>query len=81
MYKTTWLVTDESDEGVFKTELSLYHFGKNPKFPSWYMEENHAYGIEMIWNFKLIVRPSIFFKCLICWYNIKCGTEKEKNEA
>jgi hypothetical protein len=40
MYKTTWMIADESDEGVFQTELTLYHFGKNPKFPSWYMEEN-----------------------------------------
>ena len=64
MYKTTWLITDESDAGITKTELTLYHFGKAPKFPNWYMEEYHAYSIEMIWNFHLIVRPSIFFKCL-----------------
>ena len=71
MYKTVWIITDESDEGTFKTELTLYHFGKNPKFPSQYMEENHFYKIEMIWNFHLIVRPSIFFKCLTNAYIIK----------
>ena len=71
MYKTTWMIKDESDEGVFQTELTLYHFGKNPKFPSWYMEENHTYEIEMIWNFHLIVRPSIFFKCFTRTYIIK----------
>ena len=41
MYKTTWMITDKSDAGVINTELTLYHFGKDPKFPSWYMEENH----------------------------------------
>lgn len=71
MYKTTWMIGDESDAGVYQTELTLYHFGKKPKFPGWYMEENHSYVIEMIWNFKLILRPSIFFKCLTHQYTIK----------
>lgn len=71
MYRTTWIITDESDEGTFDIELTLYHFGKSPKFPSWYMQENHAYKIEMIWTFGLIVRPSIFFKCLTHHYVIK----------
>ena len=71
MYKTTWMIKDESDAGTFKIELTLYHFGKNPKFPSWYMEENHSYEIEMIWNFHLIARPAIFFKCLTHQYIIK----------
>lgn len=71
MYKTIWFIDDESDNGKAHAELTLYHFGKNPKFPSWYMEENHAYMIEMIWNFKLIVRPSIFFKCLTHQYIVK----------
>ena len=71
MYKTIWTIKDESDEGTFNTELTVYHFGKNPKFPNWYMEENHSYTIEMIWNFHLIVRPSIFFKCLTNSYITK----------
>ena len=71
MYKTTWMIGDESDEGIYQTELTLYHFGKTPKFPNWYMKENHSYVIEMVWNFKLIARPSIFFKCLTHQYIIK----------
>ncbi len=71
MYKTTWIITDESDAGTSTTQLTLYHFGKTPRFPSWYMEENHFYTIEMAWNFHLIVRPSIFFKCLTHHYIIK----------
>lgn len=71
MYKTVWAITDESDNGTYKTELTFYHFGKNPKFSTWYMKENHSYNIEMIWNFHLIIRPSIFFKCLIHQYIIK----------
>ena len=71
MYKTTWMITDESDAGILKTELTLYHFRKTPKFPSWYMKEHHLYEIEMIWNFHLIIRPYIFFKCLFHKYIIK----------
>ena len=71
MYKTTWMITDESDAGTFKTELTLYHFGKSPKFPNWYMEEGHTYEIEMIWNFKLIHTPKLFFKCLTHFYIVK----------
>ena len=71
MYKTVWIIIDESDDGTYKTELNFQHFGKNPKFPTWYMEENHSYTIEKIWTFHLIVRPSIFFKCLTHQYVIK----------
>lgn len=71
MYKTIWLISDESDADIHQTMLTLYHFGKNPKFPSWYMEEDHVYEIEMIWNFHLIIRPSIFFKCLTHTYIVK----------
>lgn len=78
MYKTVWLITDERDDDIFKTELTLYHFGKNPKFPSWYMEENYVYEIEMLWNFHLIVRPSIFFKCLTHHYIIKRSMKEGK---
>lgn len=71
MYNTTWLIGDESENGVFQTELVVYHFGKNPKFPSWYLEANHSYVIEMVRNFKLTPHPSAFFKCLTHQYIIK----------
>lgn len=71
MYKTTWIIIDKREDNESKTELAWYHFGKNPKFPTWYMEEGHVYEIEMLWNFKLIIRPSIFFKCLTHQYIIK----------
>ena len=69
MTKTTWYITDETDNTI--TELTYYHFGKEPKFPSWYMEENHVYTIEMIWNFKLLKTPTLFLKCLTNFYIIK----------
>ncbi len=69
MYKTIWTIKDVIDNT--ETELTYYHFGKNPKFPSWYMEENHVYEIEMLWNFKLIHTPTLFFRCLTGFYIIK----------
>ena len=69
MTKTTWIITDLNEN--IKTELTYYHFGKEPKFPSWYMEEGKAYEIEMIWNFKLIHTPKLFFKCLTHFYIVK----------
>lgn len=69
MTKTVWMIIDETDNT--KTELTYYHFGKEPKFPTWYMEENHIYTIEMIWNFKLVKIPKLFFKCLTHYYIIK----------
>lgn len=69
MTKTTWIITDLNEN--IKTELTYYHFGKEPKFPSWYMEEGKAYEIEMIWNFKLLRTPKLFFKCLTHFYIIK----------
>jgi len=71
MYKTTWTIGDESDAGAYQTELTLYHFGKNPKFPSWYMEANHSYVIEMIQNVKLPNPFTTFFKCLTHQHIIK----------
>ena len=68
MYKTIWAIITNNEE---KTELTWYHFGKTPKFPVWYMEENKIYTIEMIWNLKLITTPKIFFKCLFHHYKIK----------
>lgn len=69
MTKTTWMIIDETTNT--KTELIYYHFGKEPKFPTWYMEAGHSYIIEMIWNFKLINTLSAFFKCLTHFYIIK----------
>ena len=70
MTKTTWMIIDE--EG-YKIQLGYYHFGKAPQFPKWYMEDNHTYTIEMLWNFRLILKPSIFLKCLTHQYIIKNG--------
>lgn len=71
MTKTIWIITDLNEN--IKTELTYYHFGKKPKFPSWHMEEGKAYEIEMIWNFKLIHTPKLFFKCLTHFYIIKAA--------
>ena len=66
MYKTIWAIHN----GVFKTEFTQYHFGKTPKFPTWYMEENTVYEIEMLWNLKLVNTLKMFFKCLFHEYKI-----------
>lgn len=60
MYKTIWSIND----GQSRTEFTYYHFSKEPKFPSWYLQEGNAYEIEMVWNLKLVRTLSIFFKCL-----------------
>lgn len=69
MYKTTWAIKDL--DANTETELVYYHFGKDPKFPTWYMEEGHSYEIEMIWNLKLLHTVPAFFKCLTHSYTIK----------
>lgn len=61
MYKTIWIITTDYTKTV---RLTYYHFGKTPKFPTDYMEENHFYDIELIWHFKLTVNVKTFFKCL-----------------
>lgn len=66
MYKTVWCIYDE----YYKTELTWYHFGKEPRFPSWYLEEGTVYEIEMIWNIRLIVTVKTFLKCLFHKYVI-----------
>lgn len=72
MYKTSWLITDGMGVGAHTTELIYYHFGKTPKFPTWYMEgEPHFYTIEMMENSKLINRFSLFLDCLFHHYIIK----------
>ena len=62
MTKTTWIITDLNEN--IKTELTYYHFGKEPKFPGWYMEKGKAYEIEIIWHSELLRTPKLFFKCL-----------------
>lgn len=69
MYKTVWMIKDLADNT--KTELTWYHFGKEPKFPTWYMEANKVYEIEMLWNHKLISTLNTFIKCLTHTYIIK----------
>ena len=67
MYKTVWSIYYNGE----KTELTWYHFGSAPKFPTWYMEANTVYEIEMIWNLKLLHTPKLFFRCLTHCYKIK----------
>lgn len=67
MYKTVWLINDKE----FKTEFTYYHFGKEPKFPTWYMEAGKVYEIEMVWNLKLVHTLKMFFKCLFQEYRIR----------
>ena len=67
MYKTVWIIND----GIAPIEFTYYHFGKKPKFPSWYMKENATYDIEMLWNIPLINTLTIFFKCLFHKWTIR----------
>lgn len=60
MYKTVWNVF----YGDSLTKLTLYHFKKEPRFPSWYMQEGFYYEIDVLWNVKLIFTLKTFFKCL-----------------
>lgn len=69
MTKTTWLIIDKTDNT--EAEFAYYHFGKEPKFPTWYMEEGHNYNIEMLWNYKLVTSLNTFYKCLVHHYIIK----------
>jgi len=69
MTKTVWHIVDETEKTT--TNFTYYHFGKEPKFPSWYMEANHHYTIEMIWHFKLVASVKSFFKCLTHFYIVK----------
>ena len=67
MYKTIWLINDNKS----KVKLTYYHFGRKPKFPSWYIQAEVVYcEIEMIWNVKLVCTPKIFFNCLFHKYTI-----------
>ena len=66
MYKTIWRIYD----GAYRTEFTQYHFGKTPRFPSWYMEIDTTYEIEMVWSVKLINSLKMFIKCLFKEYKI-----------
>lgn len=72
MYKTIWAIKTEN----MKIELTYYHFGRNPQFPSSYMVEGQWYEIEMLWNLKLVHTFKIFYKCLT-----KALTIKGKQES
>ena len=67
MYKTMWYIYDGNQEA----ELIAYHFGKEPRFPSRYLQEETTYEIEMLWNISLIATAKIFFKCLFHKYIIR----------
>lgn len=69
MTKSLWIITDENEN--VNTKLIYYHLGSAPKFPSWYMEENHCYCIELAFNLKLTVTIKTFLKCLFHTYVIK----------
>ena len=70
MYKTVWAIYHKEDN--YTTELTYYHFGKEPKFPSWYMiEEGKVYEIEMIWNLRLVCNFETFTDCLFKAWIVK----------
>jgi hypothetical protein len=65
MTKTFWEITDKNIN--ITTVLCYYHFGKEPKFPTWYMEENHDYNIKPIKVVKINSFKN-FFRCLFHEY-------------
>ena len=67
MYKTIWLIEDEK----YKVEITQYHFGRTPKFPMWYFEEDVTYQIEMFLNVSVICTWKTFKKCLLKHWTIK----------
>lgn len=69
MYKTIWIIKNLTENTT--TKLTWYHFGKKPRFPTWYMKEKETYEIEIIENLKLLHTFKIFFKCLTHFYKIK----------
>lgn len=71
MYKTVWYIKYERKGRNQEVEFNQYHFGKTPRFPSWYMEENQVYTIEMLWNIKVVFSLSAFMKCLSRQYIIR----------
>ncbi len=66
MYKTIWFI----DDGEDNIKFIYYHFGREPKFPSWYMQNGITYEIEMVYNLKLSSTLKMFFKCLFHEYTV-----------
>lgn len=73
MYKTIWCIIDNTEDKIYTTKFTYYHFGKTPKFPTWYMEDNHIYTVEMLWNTELMCKPSLFIKCLFHHFTLSAG--------
>lgn len=71
MYKTIWNIYDETENVHVQFKFTYYHFGKTPKFPTWYCEEGHTYIIEMVWNLRLIPTLKMFCKCLLKKYTLE----------
>ena len=69
MTQTIWGINNHT-EGI-TAELVYYHFGKEPKFPAWYMEKDRVYTIEVIRQYKLSKTFGCFFKCLTRAYIIR----------
>ena len=67
MYKTIWLINYDK----YSVEFTQYHFGREPKFPSWYMEEGHVYTIELLWNHKCIPTLNLLLKCIFKSYSFR----------
>ena len=67
MYRTVWEIRYN---GV-KTILTYCHFGKTPKFPTWYMQANTVYEIKMVWNLEVIFNFRTFMECLTHTYIIR----------
>ena len=70
MYKTTWSIEYKEEGHKQRVILSQYHFGKTPRFPSWYMENNQVYTIGIAWKIKIGFSFSTFMKCLFHHYVI-----------
>ena len=66
MYVSKWIIEHDN----FLTLLVYYHFGKEPKFPSWYMNETKKpYEITLHETYKLD-RLRYFTNCLFHQYII-----------
>lgn len=68
MYKTIWKIYDTNEATT--TRMTYYHFGKEQKFPSWYMGDNHNYLIRSESNLKLKYTLVHFIKCLYHYWII-----------
>ena len=72
MYKTIWNITLNNETVKNdKVELTYYHFGKTPKFPKWYINDEYTFTIEMAWNHKIVFTLNTFIKCLTHFFIIQ----------